>query len=49
MSLTDWINKGNKVEYSDEKESTDLYNFDNYYKKRKEKMITELKRIFDVK
>lgn len=35
MSLTDWINKGNKVEYSDEKESTDLYNFDNYYKKRK--------------
>lgn len=49
MSLTDWINKGNKVEYSDEKESTDLYNFENYYKKRKEKMVTELKRIFDVK
>lgn len=49
MSLTDWVNKGNKVEYSDEKESTDLYNFENYYKKRKEKMVTELKRIFDVK
>lgn len=49
MSLTDWINKGNKIEYSDEKESTDLYNFENYYKKRKEKMVTELKRIFDVK
>lgn len=49
MSLTEWINKGNKVEYSDEKESTDLYNFENYYNKRKENMITELKKIFDIK
>ncbi len=49
MSLTDWIKKGNKVEYSDENESTDLYNFENYYNKRKENMITELKKIFDIK
>lgn len=49
MPLTEWIGKGNKVEYSDEKESTDLYNFENYYNKRKENMIAELKKIFDIK
>lgn len=48
MPLTEWINKGNKVEYSDEKESTDLYNFENYYNKRKENMIAELKKLFEI-
>ena len=48
-SLTDWVKAGNKVLYSDENESTDLYNFENYYKKRKENMIEKLLEIFDLK
>ena len=47
--LTIWIEKGNTVLYSDKDESTDLYNFENYYNKRKEKIIKKLMEIFEIK
>ncbi|HOB25787.1 MAG TPA: DUF262 domain-containing protein [Bacilli bacterium] len=48
-SLTEWVKAGNVVEYSDNKESTDLYNFENYYNARKEKIINKLLKIFSLK
>ena len=48
VPLTDWIKAGNKVLYSDKKESTDLYNFESYYEKRKQNMILKLLKIFDL-
>lgn len=47
--LTEWVNAGNKVLYSDKKESTDLYNFEKYYVKRKDNMISKLLEIFNLK
>lgn len=47
-SLTKWIDDGNKVQYSDEKESTDLYNFEDYYDKRKNNMINKLLSVFKI-
>ena len=47
--LTEWIKKGNKVLYCDKKESTNLYNFEKYYKKRKENMINKLLQVFKLK
>ena len=49
VPLTDWIKAGNKVLYSDKKESTDLYNFEMYYEKRKQNMISKLLEIFNLK
>lgn len=47
--LTEWLKAGNKVLYSDKKESTDLYNFEKYYEKRKQNMISKLLQIFNLK
>lgn len=47
--LTEWIKAGNKVLYSDKNESTDIYNFEDYYDKRKQNMISKLLEIFDLK
>ena len=47
--LTEWLKHGHSVEYSDKKESTDLYNFENYYDKRKKNMIKKLNSIFNIK
>lgn len=49
VPLADWIKAGNKVLYSDKKESTDLYNFEKYYEKRKQNMISKLLEIFNLK
>lgn len=49
VPLADWIKVGNKVLYSDKKESTDLYNFEKYYEKRKQNMISKLLEIFNLK
>jgi hypothetical protein len=48
-SLTEWIDAGNSVSYSDEKESTELCNFENYYDKRKKNMTSKLLEIFELK
>lgn len=47
--LTEWIKAGNSVSYSDDNESTELYNFENYYDKRKKNMIAKLLEIFEIK
>lgn len=47
--LDEWLKKGNSVLYSDKKESTDLYNFENYYNKRKENMANKLLEVFKLK
>lgn len=47
--LSEWVKAGNKVLYSDKKESTDLYNFEKYYEKRKDNMISKLLEIFNLK
>ena len=49
VPLADWINAGPKLLYSDIKESTDLYNFEKYYEKRKQNMISKLLEIFNLK
>ena len=49
VPLADWINAGPKLLYSDKKESTDLYNFEKYYEKRKQNMISKLLEIFNLK
>jgi len=47
-SLTDWVNAGNSIAYIDKDISTDIYNFDEYYDKRKENIINKLLEIFNI-